>query len=95
MIIIKDGLLSQVPDKISYEELGALIMICKALSSKDNLLKVTDKILTNYLGFGRDKHDRILNNLIAKKLISRSQQRDTSGKFTFNLIKLITDQIEI
>lgn len=92
---IKEGLYTLLPNTISFDELGALIMICDAIKSKDNSLRVTDKDLTNYLGFGRDKNDMVLTSLEEKGFIRRNQQRDPEGNFSYNLIRVTTDQIEL
>lgn len=91
---IKEELYTLLPSKLSFDELGALIMICDVIKSKDNSLRVTDQELTKYLGFGRDKNDMVLTALGEKNLITRNQQRDPKGSFSYNLIKVVTDLIE-
>jgi len=92
---LTDEITSMLPEKLSYDELGALIMIGKQLKSKSDSLKVRDQYFTKYLGFGRDKHDMVLSSLEKKGLINRTQQKNTEGKFTYNLVMITTDLITL
>lgn len=91
---IKKELIFLLPNKLSFDEFGSLIMICDALKSKKNSLRVKDSELSNFLGFGDNKKDVILTSLKNKKFISISQQRDPDGRFDYALIKVITDLVE-
>lgn len=48
------------------------------------------ELLFNY---GRDRTDQVLKSLVEKKLITREQKRNETGKFTYNEIRIISNLV--
>lgn len=81
------------PKSLDDSELVALIKLAILIKSKEDVLKVKSEEIENLLGFGRDKNDSTLTKLVKRGWISREQDRDETGKFNVNNIKILTNLI--
>lgn len=94
---VKNGFFKLFPKVLNENEFSAIAApIGEAVSQTGTITATFNVQEGDYevlFGYGRDRTDAVLKTLQDKKMITREQKRDKTGKFIYNKIRVITSLV--